>query len=183
MYYRGAAAAVVVFDITNNESYISAKRWVENLKEADTVGKVGPGIIIALVGNKVDLAAAETATATAETATAETATAETATAMATAETATAETATAMATAETATVTAIVTAIATVPRRNVSKEAATAYAIKNNIIYLETSAKDSTNVNNIFSEIVKRIPTIRQPESNPSTIDIGRNSSTKQYCCR
>ena len=32
MYYRGAAAAIVVYDITNKESYIGAKSWVKELQ-------------------------------------------------------------------------------------------------------------------------------------------------------
>uniref|UniRef100_A0A453STU8 Uncharacterized protein n=1 Tax=Aegilops tauschii subsp. strangulata TaxID=200361 RepID=A0A453STU8_AEGTS len=32
MYYRGAAAAVVVYDITSTDSYIRAKRWVDELQ-------------------------------------------------------------------------------------------------------------------------------------------------------
>jgi small GTP-binding protein len=49
MYYRGAAAAVVVYDITSVESFEGAKRWVTELK-----GMQSPGVIIALAGNKVD---------------------------------------------------------------------------------------------------------------------------------
>jgi small GTP-binding protein len=51
MYYRGAAAAVVVYDITSIESFNRAKTWVKELQSrGDT------DIIIALAGNKFDLA-------------------------------------------------------------------------------------------------------------------------------
>ena len=51
MYYRGAAAAIVVYDLTNHQSFIRAKSWV---KELQRQGK--DNMIIALAGNKVDLA-------------------------------------------------------------------------------------------------------------------------------
>eukprot|EP00697_Spironema_sp_BW2_P006138 gnl/Spiro4/18546_TR9937_c0_g1_i1.p1 gnl/Spiro4/18546_TR9937_c0_g1~~gnl/Spiro4/18546_TR9937_c0_g1_i1.p1 ORF type:complete len:223 (-),score=36.96 gnl/Spiro4/18546_TR9937_c0_g1_i1:34-648(-) len=51
MYYRGAAAAVVVYDITNRESFHRAKAWVQELQRQGN-----PNIVIALAGNKSDLA-------------------------------------------------------------------------------------------------------------------------------
>merc|ERR1711943_118080 len=51
MYYRGAAAAVVVYDITNTESFSRAKSWVKELQRQGS-----PNIVIALAGNKCDLA-------------------------------------------------------------------------------------------------------------------------------
>ncbi|TVU08607.1 hypothetical protein EJB05_42016, partial [Eragrostis curvula] len=50
MYYRGAAAAIVVFDISREDSYIRAKRWVDELQRQGN-----PHLVMALVGNKVDL--------------------------------------------------------------------------------------------------------------------------------
>ncbi|CAI2725440.1 unnamed protein product [Schistosoma spindalis] len=50
MYYRGAQAAVVVYDITNQNSFERAKSWVNELQE-----KANTGGVIALAGNKVDL--------------------------------------------------------------------------------------------------------------------------------
>merc|ERR1711968_207340 len=52
MYYRGAAAAVVVYDITNADSFARAKSWVKELQRQGS-----PNIVIALAGNKCDLAA------------------------------------------------------------------------------------------------------------------------------
>mmetsp|Transcript_22333 Transcript_22333/g.39589 ORF Transcript_22333/g.39589 Transcript_22333/m.39589 type:complete len:195 (+) Transcript_22333:351-935(+) len=49
MYYRGAAAAVVVYDITNADSYAGAKSWVKELQR-----RGDPKVIIALAGNKAD---------------------------------------------------------------------------------------------------------------------------------
>ncbi|XP_028804976.1 ras-related protein RHN1-like isoform X3 [Neltuma alba] len=52
MYYRGAASAIVVYDITNKDSFVRAKKWVQEVQKQ---GK--PGMVMFLVANKVDLAA------------------------------------------------------------------------------------------------------------------------------
>ncbi|WCJ42447.1 Ras-related protein Rab-5A [Euphorbia peplus] len=49
MYYRGAAAAVVVYDVTSMESFERAKKWVLELQRQGN-----PNLIMFLVGNKVD---------------------------------------------------------------------------------------------------------------------------------
>ncbi|CAN6459705.1 unnamed protein product [Victoria cruziana] len=36
MYYRGAAAAVVVYDITSMDSFVRAKKWVQELQRQGT---------------------------------------------------------------------------------------------------------------------------------------------------
>ncbi|CAL1694309.1 unnamed protein product [Somion occarium] len=52
MYYRNANCAVVVYDITQTASLEKAKSWIRELqRQAD------PSIVIALCGNKADLAA------------------------------------------------------------------------------------------------------------------------------
>ncbi|KAL0485187.1 vacuolar protein sorting protein VPS12/21 [Acrasis kona] len=50
MYYRGAAAAIVVYDITNYDSFLRAKQWVKELQRQGNTN-----IVIALAGNKSDL--------------------------------------------------------------------------------------------------------------------------------
>ncbi|KAI0513815.1 hypothetical protein KFK09_009845 [Dendrobium nobile] len=45
LYYRGAAVAVVVYDITSPDSFLKAQYWVKVLSD----------IVMALVGNKADL--------------------------------------------------------------------------------------------------------------------------------
>ncbi|ANQ06050.1 Rab5c GTPase [Plasmodium coatneyi] len=50
MYYRGASAAVIVYDITNKKSFEGAKGWIHELKSVHS-----NDIIIALAGNKKDL--------------------------------------------------------------------------------------------------------------------------------
>ncbi|KAJ0676886.1 putative small GTP-binding protein [Helianthus annuus] len=50
MYYRGAAAAVVVYDITNMASFERAKKWIEELQKQGN-----PHLVTVLVANKADL--------------------------------------------------------------------------------------------------------------------------------
>lgn len=50
MYYRGAQAAIVVYDITSQETFGRAKNWIKELQR-----QASPNIVIALAGNKADL--------------------------------------------------------------------------------------------------------------------------------
>ncbi|XLR45931.1 hypothetical protein HN51_030029 [Arachis hypogaea] len=50
LYYRGAAVAVIVYDITSPESFSKAQYWVKELQKHGS-----PEIVLALVGNKADL--------------------------------------------------------------------------------------------------------------------------------
>jgi small GTP-binding protein len=50
MYYRGAQAAIVVFDVSSRDSFEGAKRWVRDLQRASEAS-----IVIALASNKSDL--------------------------------------------------------------------------------------------------------------------------------
>lgn len=49
-YYRGAAGALLVYDITSRDSFNALSNW---LRDARTLA--GPNIVILLVGNKKDL--------------------------------------------------------------------------------------------------------------------------------
>jgi GTPase SAR1 family protein len=51
MYYRGAQAALVVYDLTNLDSFRRAKMWVRELRQVN-----GNDMVIGLAGNKADLA-------------------------------------------------------------------------------------------------------------------------------
>jgi len=53
MYYRGAHAAVLVYDITQEDSLDAVKDWVRELQQSQH--NVRNDIIIAIAGNKVDL--------------------------------------------------------------------------------------------------------------------------------
>jgi len=50
MYYRGAQAAIIVYDVSNQESFTKAETWVQELRRQGS-----PNIVIALAGNKADL--------------------------------------------------------------------------------------------------------------------------------
>jgi len=50
MYYRGASAALVLYDVTDYNSFEGAKDWIDEL-----LTKARPNIIIYLVGGKCDL--------------------------------------------------------------------------------------------------------------------------------
>ena len=50
MYYKGSKAAIVVFDLTIYETFKRAQQWIKELNE-----NASPDIVIALVGNKLDL--------------------------------------------------------------------------------------------------------------------------------
>ncbi len=96
MYYRNANCAVVVYDITQPSSLDKARAWIRELqRQAD------PNIIIALAGNKADLAST--------------------------------------------------------RRAVPTEEAEKYAQEENLLFLETSAKDSSNVSELFTMIARKLP--------------------------
>ncbi|ESN98859.1 hypothetical protein HELRODRAFT_107032 [Helobdella robusta] len=51
MYYRGAHVAIVVYDITSQDTFSRAKTWIKELQR-----QASAGIVICLVGNKIDLA-------------------------------------------------------------------------------------------------------------------------------
>lgn len=50
MYYRGAAAAIIVYEITREQSFQALKHWVKELRQFGP-----PNIILAIAGNKSDL--------------------------------------------------------------------------------------------------------------------------------
>lgn len=49
-YIRDSACAIIVYDISNSETFYNARRWVDDVRE-----ERGPKAIICLVGNKTDL--------------------------------------------------------------------------------------------------------------------------------
>ncbi|KAI4387418.1 hypothetical protein MLD38_005255 [Melastoma candidum] len=50
MYYRGAAAALVVYDISCMDTFNRAKKWVQEVQKQGN-----PKVVMALVANKTDL--------------------------------------------------------------------------------------------------------------------------------
>ncbi|CAJ0565400.1 unnamed protein product, partial [Mesorhabditis spiculigera] len=124
MYYRGAQAAIVVYDITNADSFQKAKNWVKELQR-----QASPNIVMALAGNKADVA---------------------------------------------------------NRRAVEYEEAQAYAEDNSLLFMETSAKSSMNVNDIFMAIARKLPTGPPPGEPTGTVDINAANNAQQKggtCCK
>lgn len=129
MYYRNAQAALVVYDLTKPTSLTKAKHWVAELQR-----QASPGIVIALVGNKLDLCAenssdSESATPTPsegeDSETADTDEAE--------------------------------ATDAGDARKVPTREAKAYAEEESLLFFETSAKLGTNVSDVFTAIANAIP--------------------------
>ncbi|KAF2076118.1 hypothetical protein CYY_002580 [Polysphondylium violaceum] len=50
IYYRGSQGALVVYDITDNDSFVKAKNWIKELKTM-----LGNDISLCIIGNKADL--------------------------------------------------------------------------------------------------------------------------------
>eukprot|EP01040_Poterioochromonas_malhamensis_P014649 gene14649-16247_t len=124
MYYRGAAAAILVYDITRMSTFRTLQNWVEELRSK------GPkDIALAIAGNKADLE---------------------------------------------------------ENREVDRKVASAYAEEINALYLETSAKDDTNVQDIFVKLSQRLPAPQAPDTNILKANASnlRNSkpASKGPCC-
>jgi len=112
MYYRSAAAAILVYDITSAESFETMKGWFNELND-----KYQGNIIIAISGNKLDLES---------------------------------------------------------DRRVNVEEAKSYAQSIDAFWTETSAKDNTGIEEMFSSICHQL--IQKKKSNGSIMgEEGRTS--------
>lgn len=117
MYYRGASAAIIVYDINHRDTFNNAQSWINEIKQ-----KGRENCIIVLVGNKCDL----------------------------------------------------------PDRNVDYEYAKQYANDNNILFIETSAKNDINVDNIFQIIVNNYdPSVNEDKNN---IKLLPKKKVERKCC-
>ncbi|CAM6103199.1 unnamed protein product [Calypogeia fissa] len=126
MYYRGAAAAIVVYDMTNPDSFIRAKKWVNELQRQGS----NPNLVIALAGNKADLSR---------------------------------------------------------RRKVQPEEGQAYADEYELFFMETSAKTSHNVNELFYEIARMLPKTQSayPVQNAGMVltdRVAERAAKQSSCC-
>ena len=109
LYYRGAAAAIIVYDITRAASFQTLKNWVRELQQ------LGPeNIVLAICGNKSDLE---------------------------------------------------------DKREVSTAEAKAYAAEIGALFLEASAKLNKNVQDLFTDISKRLPKPQQEAFGGDVADL------------
>ena len=131
MYYRNAQSALVVYDLTKPTSLVKAKHWVAELQQ-----QASPGIVIALVGNKLDLTnetegGAETNT-------------------------TSEGAESEEGAEAAEESG--------DARKISTKEGRDYAVEEGLLFFETSAKIGVNVQEVFTTIANTIPETQMKEA-------------------
>ena len=125
MYYRNAQAAHVVYDLTKPTSLIKAKHWVAELQR-----QASPGIVIALVGNKLGLTGDGGESGSGQAAGGE--------GSGGAEGAEGEESGGDA-------------------RKISTEEAQSYADEESLLFFETSAKTGHNVTEVFTAIANAIP--------------------------
>jgi Ras-related protein Rab-5C len=130
MYYRNAQAALVVYDLTKPTSLIKAKHWVAELQR-----QASPGIVIALVGNKLDLCT--DAEENADVGTTGSGDAETSPEGAEAD--------------------VETEATDTSARKVPTREAKAYAEEEALLFFETSAKTGSHVEDVFTSIANAIP--------------------------
>ena len=55
LYYRGVHLALIVYDISDRESFDSLKSWLSDVREKQQISKSGGECIYFVVGNKEDL--------------------------------------------------------------------------------------------------------------------------------
>ena len=125
-YYRGAAGAMIVFDICSSISFKSMERWLQEIREHGA-----PGIPIVLVGNKFDMR---------------------------------------------------------HLRQVPSETGERFALANNLIYIETSALQNSNVDAAFQSLINdiyfnfcKVHTDMQ-DSTPITFEDKPGVNLKRQCC-
>ena len=49
-YYKGANGIILIYDVTNKQTFENVKNWISQIKE-----EANPNVIIYLVGNKIDV--------------------------------------------------------------------------------------------------------------------------------
>lgn len=49
-HYRNASGALIVFDLSNRNSFVDVPRWINDVKE-----RANENVVIGIIGNKMDL--------------------------------------------------------------------------------------------------------------------------------
>jgi small GTP-binding protein len=117
-YSQGAAAIVVVYDVSDAESFVAAQQWVVECRENHA-----SDVIWFLVGNKADLPPA-----------------------------------------------------------IDRAKAIEYATTEGLSFIETSAKTGHNIDRLFLEIAKRVPTFPPPQNVSGGVDVADESVKREKCC-
>lgn len=123
MYYRNAQSALVVYDLTKPTSLVKAKHWVAELQR-----QASPGIVIALVGNKLDLTNEDAAASREATS-----------------------------GDGADAVGEEVAEESGDARKISTKEGREYAEEEGLLFFETSAKTGVNVQEVFTAIANAIP--------------------------
>ena len=145
MYYRNAQSALVVYDLTKPTSLVKAKHWVAELQR-----QASPGIVIGLVGNKLDLTSASAGEGTAASAGSVSGTPATADGEDEGEAGGDDAAAAAKDGAAANVTGS-------DARKISTKEGRDYAEEEGLLFFETSAKSGVNVQEVFTAIANAIP--------------------------
>ncbi|KAI4467529.1 drab5-related [Holotrichia oblita] len=103
-YIRGSTVAVVVYDITDTNSFLQASTWIDDVRT-----ELGTNVIIMLVGNKTDLS---------------------------------------------------------EKRQVNTEEGEKKAKELNVMFIETSAKAGSNVQELFNRVATALPGMNSTENKP-----------------
>lgn len=121
MYYRGSAAAVVVYDITSERSFNEMQTWITELRQ------LGPqNLVLAIAGNKLDLD---------------------------------------------------------KKREVFKTTGESFAKNANAIFMETSAKNGSNVQDLFRIIAEKLPLDKiAMESKVGTLRLSATQKKERCSC-
>lgn len=166
MYYRGAQAAIVVYDVTSTDTFARAKTWVKELQR-----QANPNIVIALAGNKADLASKRTVDQEVR----------------------ARNlvwscypnSRALFLPSLHQLTILISFPVGLATVFVEHQEASAYAEDNGLLFMETSAKTAKNVNEIFLAIAKKLPKNDQRPGGGGGggVVVGKDSEGgKKGCC-
>lgn len=122
MYYRGSAAAIVVYDITNQRSFLEMQSWIQELRQLGP-----PSLVLAITGNKLDMEES---------------------------------------------------------RQVQKKTAEEYARSVNALFTECSAKEDTNIMELFTAIAEQIPLDKLALDAPKigTLHLNKKTQNSEHKC-